>query len=300
MEPEIVWQNPLVRNLAWVLSSPPLLARHDPDVHWLEPAWFTGITDAYRERLAELDRDPAPLTAALAGLTDHRLGSHFEALWRFWLNDNPRYRLLHANLAIREPQRTIGEFDFLVQDRETGKVLHWEVAVKFYLGSGDTLQLHNWWGPARRDRLDIKTARILEHQSQLSKHPAARQLLQELKLEVDETWLMVKGRLFYPSGSENQAPVDACATHLRGFWMTRSALASRSTARWLELGPDQRLAPLAQNSAVAGVTGAALADEWEHRFPQYPVCLARVEAGVEIERGFIVPDDWEQSDPHGC
>jgi len=226
---ELNYRNPLVRDLAWALSSPPLLQRADPQLRWLENGWFREISLRYAGALKQLERDPRPLQDMVDARKDRRLGSYFETLWKFWLNSNQRYRLLFANLPLRTASRTLGEFDFLVKDNKSGKTLHWEVAVKFYLGVADTSQPVNWLGPAQRDRLDIKTSRLLNHQSRLSHRPEAVQLFEQLGIEVDETWVILKGRLFYPAGIHADTPRGICPDHLKGFWSDQRSLAALDT-----------------------------------------------------------------------
>jgi hypothetical protein len=285
------YKNALVRDLAWALSSPPLLQRSDPHVRWLENGWFKQISRQYVDVLEQLDKNPRPLQEIVDAQKDRRLGNYFETLWRFWLSNNPRYRLLFANLPLRSGSRTLGEFDFLVKDNETGKTLHWEIAVKFYLGVADTSQPANWLGPAQRDRLDIKTNRLLNHQSRLCHHPQAVQLFEQLGIQVDETWLILKGRLFYPADVSANKPNGAYPGHLRGFWIDQRSLSSLQASLWLPLERHQWLAPLARIAPAICLDNRALIEKWQDTPPQYPVCLARVIKGVEVERGFIVADN---------
>jgi hypothetical protein len=291
---ELTYRNPLVRDLAWAVSSPPLLQRSDPGVRWLDPDWFANLTDSYRNQLALLDRDPQPLREVIECQKDRRLGNYFESLWRYWLSTNDRYRLLYANLPLRSAARTIGEFDFLVEDRDSGKTLHWELAVKFYLGVGDTSQAGNWWGPALRDRLDIKTEHLLEHQSRLSRHRQAESLFRELEIQVDETWLILKGRLFYPLAQAADSPQGAGAGHLRGFWTGTDSLPALQDSAWLLLERRQWLAPVGQVDPADCLTTPVLLEQCRDEPIEHPVCLARIKAGMEVERGFIVPDDWSK------
>jgi len=282
----------MVRDLAWALSSPPLLQRSDPHLRWLENRWFKQICGQYGDVLAQLDKDPRPLQEIVDARKDRRLGNYFETLWRFWLNTNQRYRLLFANLPLHCASRTLGEFDFLVQDIETGKTLHWEIAVKFYLGVADTSQPVNWLGPAQRDRLDIKTDRLLNHQGRLSHHPEAVQLFEQLGIQVDETWLILKGRLFYPACINANMPHGAYPNHLRGFWLDRRSLSSLQASLWLPLARHQWLAPLAQIDPAVCLDNRALIEKWQNTPLHYPVCIARIIKGVEVGRGFIVTDNW--------
>ena len=264
----------------------------DPGIHWPEPDWFRAIDRAWHPQLAELDAHPQPLRATVEARKDRRLGNYFETLWRFWLANNERYALLHANLPVRSKDRTLGEFDLLVEDRETGKTLHWELAVKFYLGVGDTARPENWWGPAQRDRLDLKVRRMVDHQSRLSQQPEAATLLNHLGLRIDETWVILKGRLFYPAQQPVIEPNGAHPEHLRGFWAPMTGFARFEEALWLPLDRHQWLAPQTEIDPSTCRRGTEITAEWRRLPLRRPLCLARVENAVEIDRGFVVPDDW--------
>jgi len=285
--------DPLVRDLYWALSSPPLLKRTDARIHWPEPDWFRDVSQAYQSQLAELDADPQPLRAAVQRQRDRRLGHYFETLWRFWLENNARYGLLHANLPVRTKDRTLGEFDLLVADRETGKTLHWELAVKFYLGVGDTARPENWWGPAQHERLDIKTHRLLNHQGKLAQHPQASALLHNLGIRIDETWVILKGRLFYPLHTPSIPPSDAQPSHLHGFWASSADFRNLHETLWLPLDRHQWLAPQSNIDDSACLRPPDLLRQWQAQSLRVPVCVARIVNGVEIQRGFVVPDGWE-------
>ncbi len=294
---EIPYRDPLVRDLHWTLSSAPLLRCSNPEVRWPDTDWFLAISAHCAGQLDELESDPQPLRDIVETQTDRRLGNYFETLWRFWLKHNSRYRLLHANLPLRSRDRTIGEFDLLVEDSDTGKTLHWELAVKFYLGIGDTADSANWWGPAQRDRLDIKTRWLLEHQSRLSRHPQAGRLLHSLGIEIDETWVILKGRLFYPFAARAAPPRGVHPEHLRGFWTDPGTFAGFDEALWMPLARQQWLAPVSAVDHADCEDKHTLLSRWEQQPLQRPLCIARIVNGEEFERGFVVPDDWNHRIP---
>lgn len=290
-------QNPYrtgaVRDLAWSLQSPPLLLRQDAAVHWPPADWFENAYREFAPALQQLDRDPGDLLKMLDSGKDRRLGRHFETLLHYWLQQDTRFRLLHANLPVRDTEKTLGEFDLIVHDERSGKTLHWEVAVKFYLGLGDTSQPQNWWGPARRDRLDLKTGHLLNHQGRLSAMPQARAMLDRLGIRIDATWLIMKGRLFYPLGSNSAAPTGAEPRHLRGFWLHAKDLADLPDGRWMPVEKSQWLAPLPASSTQAFDRRTLI--EWWHDHPRAcPRCIAACGDQGETTRAFVVPDDWDQ------
>ena len=103
-----------VADLAWAVSSPPLLLGRPGDCTWFESDWYL---DHYREieaRLHQLDRDPVMLESLLAAQKDQRLGNYFETLWSFALELNPRYRLVERNLQIIDISNNLGDAKSLI------------------------------------------------------------------------------------------------------------------------------------------------------------------------------------------
>jgi hypothetical protein len=200
--------------------------------HWLQQSW---CEQAYLETLPwlkALDRDPAGLQALLAGQKDRRLGKYFETLWLYWFKHHPRYQVIENNLQIIIDGETLGEMDLIVFDKLTKKTIHWELAVKFYLGVTDTRDIANWHGPNLNDRLQLKLQNLLNKQSVISQRSRVRQWLQQQGLVIDECAVTLKGRLYYPwqntaDGQGNTetdraggdgAPDMCTQNHLRGAW----------------------------------------------------------------------------------
>lgn len=309
--PWLRWRHADVRDLAWVLGSPPLLCPRDTHgeqagaPRWLDQAWCDRAVAVSQAWLARLDRDPEPLQAHLARERDHRLGSHFESLLAFWLGwpDNPLCQLVARNLPVRVDGRTLGEFDFLVRDRANGELQHWEVAVKFFLGVQSGGQARHWIGPGLRDRLDLKLDRLRTHQLRLGSSPAGRRLLAEHGLTPARPVCLVKGRLFHPAHAEGAgwAPRDAAPGHLRGWWTDHAGFLARWEAAgltWLRLpkanwmtavladaegilpAPPQDIHALLAGLPAAGARSA--------------ICVIGLRDGREVTRGFVVPAGWPE------
>jgi len=219
-----IFQNPHVRDLAWAVSSPPLLLQDGGECSWYTNDWYRRAGDESAELIQQADRHPQRLEAMLAGRSDRRLGSYFETLWAYWLSVNTRFELIGRNLQVIEQGRTLGELDFIVRDRAEDKCLHWEVAVKFYLGLGDTALQRNWLGPGKRDRLDLKVSHLLNRQSKLGTHPQVREWCDNRGIRLDASAVILKGRLFYPMHSHGPDvfPPNANPRHLRSRWFTLS------------------------------------------------------------------------------
>lgn len=297
--------DPIVRDLAWLLLSAPLLRAQPPAGELADPFETAQQEAATLAWLRELDCDPAALHDAIAATRIVRLGRYAECLLGFFLQHGPACRLVAANVALRLAGRTIGECDFLVETA-SGRRLHWELAVKCYLhAGGDRAELADYVGPNLQDRFDLKLAHLLGHQLPLS----AREEFAALGHAGPwQPQMFVKGWLFYRWGEAPPVAPAVEPAHHRGFWVTRGAWpalrASRAAARWAVL---PRLAWLAPRPGVADrevdaaglATAQALAERLEQ--PTGPVMIAVFERNPlapgcwrETERGFVVPDEWPE------
>nr|WP_308622169.1 DUF1853 family protein [Massilia sp. Se16.2.3] len=139
-----------------------------------------------------------------------------------------------------------------------------------------------------------RCARFFERQLELGAHPAAQALLPR---PVVRARALVKGWLFYPAGSW-PAMSGVTAGHCRGFWCALEELDTLGADAFLVLPKLQWLAPFRAAQADAILNRAQLHAELEARFESSPspvlVASVRAEPGCveEVERGFIVPNDW--------
>lgn len=304
--PWMAYRQPLVRDLAWVLASTPLLAPRQSHVHWLDGAWSARAHAASRDWLAALDQDPSPLLAALAARHDPRLGSHFEGLLAFWLGwqGNPLYRLVGHALPVRGGNLTLGELDFLVEERASGELQHWEVAVKFYLGVQPGGDPAHWVGPGLSDRLDRKLSRLLSHQLALTRTPEGAALLRQMGLPPPRPVCLLKGRLFYPAGCRpaDWAPTHALPGHPAGWWCDHAAFRrdyAGRPLRWIRLPKTHWLTPVTADDAAVLIGDALDADALIETLVEAADNRATAVIGLgpdhnEVTRGFVTPPGWPQ------
>ncbi|MBS7662973.1 DUF1853 family protein [Pseudomonas lalucatii] len=293
---------PAVRDLAWVLLSPPLLSRTPwPQRHPLSASHWRHTPGALADWLLRLDRDSLALTAWLEQGSVRRLGLYYERLWQFALQAAPGIELLAANLPIRQNGHTLGELDLLLRDDEGEH--HLELAVKLYLGpaNDDGEQPAQWLGPGSHDRLDLKLDHLSQHQLPMSGRGEARAALAELDLESARAALWLGGYLFYPWPRRCCAPQGANPQHLKGRWLHR-----RDWPRFIEQNPAGPWQPLPRPAwlAPARVEPDALWSErrlqaWFAELTpqanaQLLVRLQRHPEGdwQEAERIFLVADEW--------
>jgi hypothetical protein len=295
-----------VRDLAWACLSPPMMADMSGAPIWQSPdpaqdlAWF-----------AALDQDPAPLLNYLDQHSSQRLGLYFEQLWRFYWLHHPQAELIAHNLQVvnHTSGQTLGAFDFLLT--LDGNYWHMETAVKFYLGlastDGAASDWQDWRGPGAEDRLDLKLRRLLDHQLALSRDPLT--LAQLDPSFANHPWkpcLRLAGYLFYPHDTAMAPPRLVHPQHLRGHWchwrQWQTVCDKLSDSDWLALERYQWLSPAFCDQEEKLLRGEQ-SRQVLHRslqLLQRPVLMARMEAATdgwwEVERWFVVPDAWPQSD----
>lgn len=287
-----------VRALAWLLDSPDLLDAGAP--HWQGRIASTGpVTPEVERWLRDLDHDPARLDAALGPRVYTRLGLYAEKLMAFYFQEQGR--LVAHGLQIRANRNdTVGEFDFLL-DAGPDALEHIEFATKFYLLQGQAGQefaqeFDTLVGPNLADSLGAKMRKIFGRQLELGAHPAAKALLPR---PVTLARALVKGWLFYPAGSW-PAMSGITAGHCRGFWCALGELDALGADAFLVLPKLQWLAPFRAAHAEwlmnRAQLHAELAAQFETNASPVLVAVVRVTPGLveEVERGFIVPNDWRE------
>ena len=196
-EPWLEYKHSIVRQLAYCIASPnilqhlpsELLIKNQFELH--ENHFWSKQYIHYQSRLDDLDKDPTELIEFVQKLKSTRLGLRFEYLFWFWLQDkaNLDFELIQHSIQIIEAKNTIGEIDFLVLNRATQQVEHWEVALKYYLGESD-LNLNHWYGLNRSDTLQRKLNHFSEKQFQFT---------HALNLNIDKKIAVMKGQLYIPN-----------------------------------------------------------------------------------------------------
>lgn len=216
-EPWLQFKHPIVRQLAFSIASPNILAQIPNELNLKnifsvhnDQTWQT-LYQQYEPRLKQLDQQPQPLLDFLARLKSSRLGLRFENLLWFWLLDDAYhpYQLLGHSIQKISGAITLGEIDFLVLNQQTQEVEHWEVALKYYLGESE-LSLSQWFGLNREDTLHRKLKHFTERQFQFS---------EANNIQIQRKFAVMKGQLFLPSSQdESTLPTWVNASRRLGQW----------------------------------------------------------------------------------
>jgi len=284
-----------LRHLAWLLSAPPL---------WQE-AWRWHLSPREQDRIRmTLDHWAAHPETGPAFLRDTpapRLGLYFERLYDCLMTELLGWEKVINNLPVRGQGRTLGELDFIFRNPDTGELEHHEVAVKFYLGHPGPDGIEPlWYGPNARDRLDLKTRHLREHQSRLTHRPETTEALRALGIDTPRTArVIMPGYLFYPWLEDYPAPAQAPPDHLRGHWLYLEDLEPMDTRHWVPLKKPHWLGPWVQPSPPdVESTQTALEQIRERATPRLFSALEPERTSghwVERDRFFVMPNAWPGS-----
>ncbi|MDR5893303.1 DUF1853 family protein [Halomonas mongoliensis] len=305
--------HPLVRDLAWLLLAPDLVAMPWPG-RPSRAALGLGDDGHLAAWLDDLEAWPEALEERVGDTLQGRMGLYHERLWQFLLDSAPGTELLAHNLRILRGKQTLGELDLLYRHPGQSEVTHLEVAIKYYLGltegPGAPDDQARWIGPGGADSLAGKREHLHRHQLRLTELPETRDALQALLgrcaagadgARPVTRRLAMPGVLFYPWHARLPPPREAHPAHLRGHWLhwqawrryrhglgTNTRGARLAKPHWLALPRPERLLPL-------GELEAQLAEHF--REPASPVQLALWHAEMGWRRLFVVADDWPRQVP---
>ncbi|WP_422859854.1 DUF1853 family protein [Flagellimonas sp. S174] len=108
-----------------------------------------------------------------------RLGHQMEHVFEQLIRFDGTYEILLQNQAVRSGQTTIGEIDFILQNKKTKKVQHIELTYKFYIiDSSISEPIHRLMGPNRRDMFFTKMEKIKNEQFKLIYRPETKGILE--------------------------------------------------------------------------------------------------------------------------
>ena len=310
----IPYRHPVVRDLAWVMASAGLLQTAPEGQLLVTDEYCRQLYVTHDAHLRTLDEQPEPLLTVLSKSKSHRLGIYFEWLLRYWLQEILQVQQLGHNVPVFQMQkeggqRTLGEFDFLFRMNESQPLQQWEATVKFYLQKIDEQGRPYWIGPGDRDRLDIKLARLFQHQLRLAELPEAKACLTDLGAECVQPAGFIKGYLFYPLTEEGSfsphpasdsslLPCRLSPMHNKGWWFhwrDRSLPGPPAETHWVVLAKALWLSPVRQTkNETAWLSAADLLAYCEKYFAQQdrPLLVAQLhwqsDAWQEVSRGFIL------------
>ena len=185
-------------------------------------------------------------------------------------------------MPLRLNGKTLGELDMLIEDRETHELMHWELALKFYLGLPGEPEARAWPGPNPRDQLTTKTRHLHDRQLTRCDDPMIAALLAEQGWRVSRRVLLTRGRLFHAEGV-TRLPEEANPSHEYGAWL----YARKLEAAGAVIPHDNWHCPQTLSYNPTDFVAAELLRDYVQHLSS-PV-MVRTESGSII---FAAPDGW--------
>lgn len=286
----MIYNHKLINDLAWCIESPCLVSNldyHDP--HLLADDWFQQQISNNHALLLEQDKSPHLIQAYLSKMPTFKLGLYFENLIAYWFSIHPEFEILHQNLVISSDTRTIGEFDLILRETTSQKIIHIEISVKFFLEISSGKKTH-WLGPNLIDSLDSKFDKLVNKQIKLSSNKEALSALKKKNIQIDEHWIILKGRLFKQNGfNENKH----CWINIDSFIDIEddnSQWVILPKTHWLSEINNLNYNFLPNEQYDKNSINSILIETSKNS----PICIAKIDNDTEIKRLFITPNDWEE------
>ena len=180
-----------VRNMYWLLFSPsPLAQPYFDDLPLFPCDWITVLNKESFDFFVSLDKSPQDLVFFLEDSNTFRMGVYAEKLMHYFLHHYTETTLLLSNYQVIDNKKTIGEIDFIFQWKK--RVIHIELAVKFYLDLKGKNELKGWVGPSGNDHLLKKVDKVKTHQLQL---PSNELFKKQTEINC-KSYLFLKGMFF--------------------------------------------------------------------------------------------------------
>lgn len=149
------------------------------------------------------------------------LGKRMERFFHFYITHFSEEQVVANNEQIIFEKRTLGELDFLLKNRKSGKISHVELVYKFYLYDPEIIiESERWTGPNHRDNLSRKLNRLVKKQFPLLHRQETQPLLDNLGIQAEdvEQKICFKANFFLPWDHSSNRNHASLAT-VQGRWL---------------------------------------------------------------------------------
>jgi len=152
-----------------------------------------------------------------------RLGHKMEHVFQQCLAKQQHYKFLYSNIQIKKDNITQGEIDFLLEDTNSGQVVHVELTYKFYIITTDEAEPnYQLIGPNKRDKFVAKLKKLKKNQFPLVFSEEGTSALRTLGITANTIAQKVcyKAQLFKPYGDLKVNILPLNQDCIIGFWIS--------------------------------------------------------------------------------
>ncbi|OAB75777.1 DUF1853 family protein [Cochleicola gelatinilyticus] len=159
------------------------------------------------------------------------VGKQAEYCFEHYLKHHPSYELLAANIQIQGATETIGELDYIIKNRISDKLIHIELACKFYLfdpnlntanTASEVGKTASWIGPNRKDTLSEKLSKLSEKQFPLLYKAETLSVLEKMGVSTQsmDQQVCLKAMLFFPKQFNAQDLLKEYQQNIEGYYIS--------------------------------------------------------------------------------
>jgi hypothetical protein len=160
-----------------------------------------------------------------------RLGHLAERVVSGLIDQSVNYELLYENIQLIQEKETVGELDFIIKEIATERLIHLEMAYKFYLYDPriSAIEIENWIGPNRNDSLSKKLDKLKKRQFPLLYSDIAKKTLKYLFINQIEQSVCLLVNLYLPLNFKKKIS-SACHSAVKGYYLDKATFIALHSA----------------------------------------------------------------------
>jgi len=147
------------------------------------------------------------------------LGKRVEYFFEYLINTNDIYTLIKKNIQIIHNKNTLGELDYILEDKKKKVYLHIELIYKYYLFlENEENEILACVGPNYDDSLQKRLIKLKNKQLPILYKKESKVYLQDININEIKQKLCFKGNIFLEKNSEKKVFKECNPLCIKGFY----------------------------------------------------------------------------------
>ncbi len=221
----MTFSNKIVRDLYTSITSEYVL-----NDKLILPKYFLEIDElVFLNWLISIDESPEKLILFIEENHSKRLGRYFENLLHYYFIFHPNIEVLEFGKQIFNGKITIGEMDFILQNKTTKEIIHLETAVKYFAKKKGESDFKYFICPNGTRNFGDKLDKTFGKQLKITEREETKKFLKEKGYFPMKSYHFIKGILFYhPDEIEIFQHSDLNPNHKKSWWIYQNEIDSIS------------------------------------------------------------------------